>query len=97
MSHGIVLENHLTEGEEIPPCAMNIRLPDEAVMDTLLSICSEIWRHQGVSDLYMSGVTCNSLTLPRLIKPGTLHLSNCNLPKGFMQILLRQLFGCGET
>ena len=75
----VVLENHLSQGEEIPPCAINIESPHEAVSDTLLSICSEIFTHQGVSDLRMVYVTCNSLTPPRLIKPVTLFLWGCKL------------------
>ena len=33
--------------------------PDEAVMDSLLSICSQIFTHQPVTDLHMEDVTCN--------------------------------------
>ena len=97
MRHEVVLENHLTE--EIPPCAMGIFRPDEAVSDSLLSICSQISTHQPVTDLYMSGVTCNSLEAPMLIKPVTVILSWCKFPEGFMQILLPQLIEChcGET
>ena len=97
MRHEVVLENH--QGEEIPPCAMYIECPDGAVTDSLLSICSQIWRHQPVSDLYMKRVTCNSLEVPRLTNPGTVYLSFCKLPEDFMEKILRQLIEChcGES
>ena len=97
MNHGAVLEDHLTQREKIPPCTMWISSPDEAVSDSLLSICSQIWKHQPVTDLRMSHVTCNSLEAPRLIKPAMVRLFQCKLPEDFMQILLRQLQGCRET
>ena len=99
MRRGVVLENHFTQGEEIPPCVMHIDNPNEAVMDTLLSTCSEIWKHQGISQLYMWNVTCNNPTIPapRLTNPGMVVLWGCNLQDVFIKILLRQLFGCGET
>ena len=99
MSRGVVLEDPLTQGEEIPPCAMEIWKPDEAVSDSLLSICSQISTRQPVTDLWMRYVTCNSLEAPRLIKPQTVALFVCKFPKVFMQILLRQLIEChcGET
>ena len=98
MSHEVLLENHLIQGEEIPPCAMHIVYPDKTV-NSLLSICSQIWRHQPVSDLRMERVRCNSLEPPRLIKPGTVRLDECKFPEVFIQILLRQLIEChcGET
>ena len=67
MVHEVVLENHLRE--EIPPCTMHIdlHLTDEAMRDSLLSICNQIWKHQAVTDLRMMGVTCNSLEAPRLM------------------------------
>ena len=97
MRHEVVLEKH--PREEIPPCAMYISYPSEAVMDSLLSTCSQIFTHQPVTDLQMDNVTCNSLEAPRLIKPRTVRLSWCELPEDFMQILLRQLIEChcGET
>ena len=97
MRHEVVLENH--EEEEIPPCAMNIYDPDEAVMDSLLSICSQIFTHQPVTDLWMYNVRCNSLEAPRLIKPQTGYFNQCEFPEDFVKILLRQLIEChcGET
>ena len=92
MNHEVVLENH--QGEEIPPCAMNIRRPDEAVSDSLLSICSQIWKHQPVSCLWMEDVTCNSLEPPRLTNPWVVHLFDCRLPEDFVEKLLRQLIEC---
>ena len=65
--------------------------------DALFWTCSEIATHQGVSDLWMRGVTCNSLEAPRLTNPETVHLYRCYLPDDFLEKLLRQLFGCGET
>ena len=100
MKHEVVLEDHLTQGEEIAPCAMFIRYPREAVTDTLLSICSKIWRRQpdqGVTDLYMKGVTCNWLETPRLIKPQMVYLNECLLPDIYVKQLFRHLFGNGET
>ena len=99
MRRGVVLENHLIEGEEIPPCAMYIRYPDEAVMDSLLSICSQIWKHQPVSDLRMQRGTSNSLEAPRLTNPRAVYLFFCELPEDFITKLLRQLIEChcGET
>ena len=94
MRHEVVLENHRTQEEEIPPCAMSISDPHEAVSDAVLSICSEIWEHQAVSDLQLMHVTCNSLEAPRLIKPQTVHLYGCEFPEDFMQIFLRQLIEC---
>ena len=78
---------------------IDLHLTDEAVRDSLLSICSQIWKHQAVTDLRMMGVTCNSLEAPRLIKPVTVSLYLCEFPEVFMQILLRQLIEChcGET
>ena len=99
MRQGVVWENHLIQGEEIPPCVMYIFLPDEAVSDALLSICSQISTHQPVTHLWMSHVTCNSLEAPRLIKPVTVVLNGCKFPEDFIKILLRQLIEChcGET
>ena len=99
MRHEVVLEKHVIQGEEIPPCAMIILNPDEAVRDSLLSICSHISKHQPVTDLFVRFVTCNSLQAPRLIKPRTVHLSLCKFPEDFMENLLRQLIEChcGET
>ena len=96
MRHGVVLKNHFTQGEEIPPCAMYIINPDEAMRDTLLLTCSQISTHQPVTDLRMYDVTCNSLTPPRLTKPGTVLLSQCEFPNVFEKILC-QLFGCRES
>ena len=93
----VVLENHLSQREEIPPCAINIESPHEAVSDTLLSICNKIFTHQGVSDLWMVYVTCNSLTPPRLIKPVTLFLWGCKFRDVFVEKILCQLFGCRES
>ena len=99
MKHGVVLENHLIEGEEIPPCVMYISEPDEAVRDSLLSICSQIFTHQPVTDLWMIGVTCNSLEAPALTKPVTVFLSQFQFHNDFLEKLLHQLIEChcGET
>ena len=95
MRHEVVLENHLIQGEEIPPCSMSIDSPREAVSDALLSICSQISKHQPVSDLCMEFDTCNSLEAPRLTNPWTVFLYQCKFPD--FEKLLRQLFSCGET
>ena len=79
MEHKVEL-NHHTEGEEIPPCTMWIWNPHEAVMDSLLSICSEISKYQAVTDLQMAGVACNSLEVPRLVNPVSVVLTRCKLP-----------------
>ena len=97
MSHEVVLENHLIDSTEIPPCAMKISHPDEAVMASLLSICSQISTHQGISDLNMHAVTCNSQEAPRLIKPVMVYLADCEFPEVFIKKILCQLKGCRET
>ena len=99
MTRGVVLEDHLIQGEEIPPCAMFIESPGKAVSDSLLSICSQIFTRQPVTNLYMLDVRCKPLEAPRLIKPRVVRLYLCELPEVFMQILLRQLIEChcGET
>ena len=95
--HKVVLENHAKTATEIPPCAVFIYDPDETVMDSLLSTCSEIFKHQEVTDLLMEHVTCNSLEAPRLINPVTVHLDGCKLPDDFMEKFLHDLKGCGES
>ena len=96
ISHKVELDRH-TEEEEILPCAMYIWEPDEAMTDSLLSICSEISKHQAVTDLRISFVTCNSLEAPRLLNPVTVYLSYCELPDDFVEKILRQLKGSGES
>ena len=96
MKHKVELDHH-TEGEEIPPCTMWIWNPHEAVMDSLLSICSEIFKYQAVTDLDMMGVTCNSLEVLRLINLVMVRLSDCKFPDDFVENLLRELKGCGES
>ena len=98
MTRKVELDHH-TEEEEIPPCAMFIDEPNKSVRDSLLSTCSEIFKHQAVTDLYMYWVICDSLEVPRLIKPVSLHLLQCALPVGFMEKILRQLIEsrCGES
>ena len=100
MIHEVDLEKHLTDSTKIPPCAMYIGNPlTVAVRDALLPICSQIWRHQAVTDLWMVSVTCNSSTLsaPRLTNPQCLYLNSCELPNNFVDKLLHRLFRCGET
>ena len=100
MIHEVDLGKHLTDSTEIPPCAMYIGNPlTVAVMDVLLPICSEIWRHQAVTDLWMVSVTCNSSTLPapRLTNPQCLYLNSCELPNDFVDTLLHQVFRYGES
>ena len=97
MKEGVELKKHLTEGEEIPPCTMFIRLPNKAVRDSLLSICSEIWEHQAVTDLNMDQVTCSSLEAPRLLNPVIVSIRRCKLPDDFMENLLHQLKGSGDS
>ena len=99
MIREVVLENHQTQEEEIPPCAMYIWAPDEVVRDSLLSICSEIFTHQPVTDLEMGVVVCNSLEAPRLMNPGRVVLSWCKLSDVFLEKILRQLIEChcGES
>ena len=72
---GLCWRSTSSQAEEIPPCAMFISHPNEAVRDSLLSICSQISTHQPVSrPVRCSGVTCNSLVAPRLVKPVTVVL-----------------------
>ena len=94
MEHEVVLDHH-TEGEEIPPCTMYISQPDEAVSDSLLSICSEISKHQAVINLWMLGVTSNSLEAPRLSRNSrSLNIYSCNLSSSFTRKVLQQLHNC---
>ena len=93
-----MLENHLPQEEEIPPCAMIIIHPDEAVRDTLLSICSQISTHQVVTDLWMFDVDCSDATeaetpiLSRNIQ--SLYIDSCKLSPSFMRNVLQQLHNC---
>ena len=96
MRHKVELDRH-TEGEEFPPCAMLIYDPDEAVSDSLFLICSEIFKHQAVNHLYMVDVTSNSLEAPRLTNPRVVSLVECKLPYDFVEKILRQLKGSGES
>ena len=97
MRHEVVLENHLKQREEISPCVMIIYHPFEAVMDSLLSNCSQIWKHQPVT--YMYNVTCNNPTIPppRLTHAVMVDLYDCKFPDDFVEKILRQLFGCGNS
>ena len=95
IGHKVELENHHTQGEEIPPCAMHIYQPYET--DTLLSICRKISIHQAVSDLYMLNGTYYSLDIPKLTNLRSLYLYMCEFPDGFLENLFRQLFGCGDS
>ena len=95
MGDEVELENHHTQGEEIPPCAMHIYQPYET--DTLLSICRKISIHQAVSDLYMVNGTYYSLDIPKLTNLRSLYLYIFEFPDGFLDNLLRQLFGCGDS
>ena len=45
----------------------------------------------------MLDVTCNSLEAPRLTKPVSVDLFWCKFPAVFMEKILRQLFGCGDS
>ena len=98
MRLGVVLENHLIQGEEIPPCAMSIGRPDEAVRDSLLSICSQVSRYQAVTDLWMFKVYCSDATeaeapiLSRNIR--SLFINSCKLSTSFMRNMLQQLHNC---
>ena len=103
MRQGVVLKDHLTEGEEIPPCAMYIWKPDEAVTKRLISTCCRISKRQEVTDLEMRHVivTCDDCTLtlepPTLTNPVALFLYLSDLPESFYRKLLRQLLHCGES
>ena len=103
MRQGVVLKDHLTEAEEIPPCAMYIWKPDEAVTKRLISTCSRISERQEVTDLELRHVivTCDDCTstleAPRLKNPTALFLYLSDLPDSFYRKLLRQLLHCGES
>ena len=99
MRHGVVLENHPTDSTEIVPCTVDIRYHDEAVRDTLLSSCSEIFMHQVVANLSMKFVSCKGsiLAAPRMSNPQSVILDHCVLPDQFLMKILRQLFGRGHT
>ena len=98
MREAVVLENHLSAAAQTPSCSMYISWPDEATRDLLL-VCCEISKHQPVTALYMGGVTCDdsSLTAPRMINPQVLHLYKCNLPSNFVENLIQQLKGSGDS
>ena len=94
----VVLENHLSMAAKTPNCTMSTRWPREAIRDLLLS-CSEIFKQQPVTALYMFGVTCHdsSLTALRMINPQVLHLWECNLPPNYVESLIQQLKGSGDS
>ena len=99
MKEGVVLRNPLPEVTQIPNCAMYIYCADEAVTNTLLSICSRISKLQLVRDLVMGTVRANDslLQAPRMINPQSVFLRDCKLPRSFMREILRGLFGSGES
>ena len=99
MKQAVVLENHLSAAAQTPNCAMYIWNPDEATTRDLLQICSEIFKQQPVTDLFMLNVTCrdSSLTVPRMINPESLDLRLCFLPLYFVRSLIQQLFGTGDS
>ena len=77
---------------------MLIHGPREAARDMLL-VCSEIFKQQPVTALDMYWVTCHdsSLTAPRMINPQVLVLALCNLPSNFVENLIEQLKGSGDS
>ena len=98
MRHEVVLEDHLIQGEEIPPCAIYMWIPDGAVTDTLLSTCSQISRNQAVTDLWMSNVFCRDATeaevpiLRRNIQLLCVH--SCHLSRTILRNVFQQLHDC---
>ena len=96
MRHEVVLENHLTQGEEIPPYTMKISFPDEAVSDSLLSICSEIAKRQTMTDLWMCNVNCGDATESPILSRNiqSLGVLSCHLSRTFMKNVLQQLHNC---
>ena len=96
MRHEVVLDKHLRD--EIPPCAIYIWIPDEAVTDTLLSTCSQISRNQAVTNLWMSNVFCRDATeaevpiLRRNIQLLCVH--SCHLSRTFLRNVFQQLHDC---
>ena len=97
MRHQVELEDPQREATEVPPCAMTIWCPHKTVSDVVLSICSEIFKHQVLTDLYMIGVACNFLEAPILINPMSVSLIECELPDGLMEKIFHQLFDCGKS
>ena len=95
----VVLENHLSAATQTPNCAMTIWDPREATTRDVLLVCSEIIKQQPVTDLRMVGVTCcySSLTAPRMINPQALYLWSCDLPSNFVENLIQQLKGSGDS
>ena len=96
MRHLVVLEDHLIQGEEIPPCTMYIYRPDKAVSDTLLSICSEVSRLQALTDLIIFGVNCGDATETPILSRNiqSLDVLSCHLSRTFMRNILQQLHDC---
>ena len=94
-----MLENYLSMAAKIPNCTMFILNPREATERDLLLVCSEIFKQQPVTALYMLDVDCgdSSLTVPRMINPQYLRLFNCELPSNFVRSLIQQLFGAGDS
>ena len=91
----IILEDHSTHITGIPECTLYIDQPDDAATGNMLEICSKIWRHQAVSNLYLLKVTCEDPTAEglRIVNAQTLQLSQCVFPEHFIRTLLRSLFG----
>ena len=98
MREAVVLENHLSAAAQTPSCSMYIEYPGETTRDMLL-VCSEIFNQQPVTALYMLYVTCrdSSLTALRMINPQVLYLALCNLPSNFVENLIQQLKGSGDS
>ena len=113
MREAVVLENHLSAAAQTPSCSMYIYHdlfnPREAIESDVLLACSEIFKLQPVTYLYMHFVFCrdSSLIVPRMINPQRLCLYECYLqrlclyecylPDQFVRSLIRDLFGAGDS
>ena len=101
MSEAVVLENHLSAAAQTPNCTMFIWIDPDLIPEArdMLLVCSEISNQQPVTALYMHDVTCNdsSLTAPRMNNPQVLKLSFCDLPTNFVENLIQQLKGSGDS
>ena len=90
---------------EVPDCAIVIERPAAELTESLLTVCSRIYRRQAVKTLHMVGVKCKYFSaLGASIKMSknaqSVVLYRCeSLPSCFVKSILRQLIKshCGDS